>query len=54
MRIAGGAQGYHGVDPFKLILVDLELPDGSGLELLEDRAMPSNNRCLVWQSKEVR
>ena len=22
---------------------------GAGLELLEDRAMPSNNRCLVWQ-----
>lgn len=21
----------------------------AGLELLEDRAMPSNNRCLVWQ-----
>jgi DNA-binding NarL/FixJ family response regulator len=36
VRIAGGAQGYHGVDPFKLILVDLELPDGSGLELLEE------------------
>jgi DNA-binding NarL/FixJ family response regulator len=36
IRIAGGAQGYHGVDPFKLILVDLELPDGSGLELLEE------------------
>ena len=25
IRIAGGAQGYHGVDPFKLVLVDLEL-----------------------------
>ena len=36
IRIAGGAQGYHGVDPFKLILVDLELPDGSGLELLAE------------------
>jgi len=36
IRIAGGAQGYHGVDPFKLILADLELPDGSGLELLEE------------------
>jgi DNA-binding NarL/FixJ family response regulator len=36
IRIAGGAQGYHGVDPFKLVLVDLELPDGSGLELLEE------------------
>ncbi|MFZ2266005.1 MAG: DUF938 domain-containing protein [Azonexus sp.] len=23
----------------------------AGLELLEDRAMPSNNRCLVWQRK---
>ena len=36
VSIAGGAQGYHGVDPFKLVLVDLELPDGSGLELLEE------------------
>jgi cyclopropane fatty-acyl-phospholipid synthase-like methyltransferase len=25
------------------------LAQGAGLELLEDRAMPSNNRCLVWQ-----
>ncbi|MBS1160455.1 MAG: hypothetical protein H6R15_2874 [Proteobacteria bacterium] len=23
-----------------------------GLQLIEDRAMPSNNRCLVWQRKE--
>jgi len=22
----------------------------AGLELIEDRAMPSNNRCLVWQA----
>ena len=36
VRIAGGAQGYHGVDPFKLILVDLELPDGNGMELLAE------------------
>ena len=36
IRIAGGPQGFHGVDPFKLILVDLELPDGSGLELLNE------------------
>jgi two-component system nitrate/nitrite response regulator NarL len=38
VRIAGGAQGYHGVDPFKLILVDLELPDGNGMELLSELA----------------
>lgn len=25
------------------------LAQGVGLELLDDRAMPSNNRCLVWQ-----
>jgi len=25
------------------------LARGAGLDLLEDRAMPSNNRCLVWQ-----
>jgi cyclopropane fatty-acyl-phospholipid synthase-like methyltransferase len=25
------------------------LAQAAGLELLEDRAMPSNNRCLVWQ-----
>jgi two-component system, NarL family, nitrate/nitrite response regulator NarL len=28
------AQGSAGEDPFKLILVDLELPDGNGMELL--------------------
>jgi len=26
-----------------------ELAQAAGLELIEDRAMPSNNRCLVWQ-----
>ena len=25
----------------------------AGLRLLEDRAMPSNNRCLIWQRKAV-
>jgi hypothetical protein len=25
------------------------LAQEAGLDLLEDRAMPSNNRCLVWQ-----
>jgi len=34
IALTGGAQGLHGVDPFKLILVDLELPDGNALELL--------------------
>jgi two-component system, NarL family, nitrate/nitrite response regulator NarL len=36
IALTGGAQGLHGVDPFKLILVDLELPDGNGLELLSE------------------
>jgi len=27
-----------------------ELAARAGLSLIEDRAMPSNNRCLVWQS----
>ncbi|MBQ0932877.1 response regulator transcription factor [Ideonella sp. 4Y16] len=31
-----GPGGLHGADPFKLMLVDLELPDGNGLELLAD------------------
>jgi DNA-binding NarL/FixJ family response regulator len=34
ISLTGGAQGLHGVDPFKLVLVDLELPDGNGMELL--------------------
>ena len=36
IAIAGGASGLHGVDPFKLIMVDLELPDGNGMELLAE------------------
>jgi two-component system, NarL family, nitrate/nitrite response regulator NarL len=36
IALTGGAQGLHGSDPFKLILVDLELPDGNGLELLAE------------------
>lgn len=31
-----GPHGLHGADPFKLMLVDLELPDGNGLELLAE------------------
>ena len=36
IALTGGSQGLHGVDPFKLILVDLELPDGNGMELLAE------------------
>lgn len=31
-----GPQGLHGTDPFKLMLLDLELPDGNGMELLAE------------------
>ncbi len=34
IELTGGSDGLHGTDPFKLILVDLELPDGNGMELL--------------------
>ena len=36
IALTGGEQGLHGTDPFKLILVDLELPDGNGMELLAE------------------
>lgn len=36
IALTGGPSGLHGVDPFKLILVDLELPDGNGMELLAE------------------
>ena len=38
ISLTGGASGLHGTDPFKLILVDLELPDGNGMELLAELA----------------
>jgi DNA-binding NarL/FixJ family response regulator len=38
IALTGGAQGLHGADPFKLLLVDLELPDGNGMELLAELA----------------
>jgi DNA-binding NarL/FixJ family response regulator len=38
IALTGGPQGLHGADPFKLILVDLELPDGNGMELLTELA----------------
>jgi len=28
-----------------------ELAEQAGLTLIEDRAMPSNNRCLLWQAR---
>lgn len=37
-RLAVDVLGTPGVEPFKLILVDLELPDGNGLELLTELA----------------
>jgi DNA-binding NarL/FixJ family response regulator len=40
----------HGVDPFRLVLVDLELPDGNGMELLSElahtRPPRSSPRCI--------
>jgi two-component system nitrate/nitrite response regulator NarL len=36
--LTGGPRGLPGVEPFKLILVDLELPDGNGMELLGELA----------------
>ncbi|MBL8324952.1 MAG: response regulator transcription factor [Rubrivivax sp.] len=36
VALAGGPTGLHGTDPYKLMLVDLELPDGNGIELLAE------------------
>ena len=36
IQLAGGPTAAPGSEPFKLILVDLELPDGNGLELLAE------------------
>ena len=38
IALTGGPQGLHGTDPFRLLLVDLELPDGNGMELLAELA----------------
>jgi DNA-binding NarL/FixJ family response regulator len=38
IALAGGPTGMHGTDPFRLVLVDLELPDGNGLDLLAELA----------------
>jgi len=37
---------YQGIRDFERVH---ELAQQAGLELLEDGAMPSNNRCLVWR-----
>ncbi len=36
IALTGGSRGLNGADPFKLVLVDLELPDGNGMELLAE------------------
>jgi DNA-binding NtrC family response regulator len=33
--------------PLDLLLLDLELPDGSGLDLLDDPAMPQHDRAII-------
>ena len=38
IALAGGPLGQGGGETFKLILVDLELPDGNGMELLAELA----------------
>jgi two-component system nitrate/nitrite response regulator NarL len=38
LGVGGSATLPPGAEPFKLVLVDLELPDGSGLELLTELA----------------
>ncbi len=37
---------HMGIRDFKAVE---ELARAAGLQLLEDRAMPANNRCLIWQ-----
>lgn len=38
---------HQGIRDFEVLN---QLAAEAGLQLLEDRAMPSNNRCLVWQN----
>ncbi len=40
------AAAHMGIRDFEAVDA---LARGIGLQLLEDRAMPANNRCLVWQ-----
>lgn len=39
-----GIRDFEAVDKLAL---------NAGLRLLEDRAMPANNRCIVWQRREA-
>ncbi len=45
--LTGGPRGVHGADPFKLILVDLELPDGNGMELLAELAQYPSTKIVT-------
>ena len=45
--LTGGPRGMHGADPFKLILVDLELPDGNGMELLAELAQYPSTKIVT-------
>jgi two-component system nitrate/nitrite response regulator NarL len=45
--LTGGPRGVHGSDPFKLILVDLELPDGNGMELLAELAQYPSTKIVT-------
>jgi len=47
IELAGGRDGLHGADPFRLVLVDLELPDGSGLDLLSALAQYPAQRIVT-------
>jgi len=44
-----GKAAHQGIRDFESVNA---LAERAGLHLIEDRAMPSNNRCLVWQRGE--
>jgi cyclopropane fatty-acyl-phospholipid synthase-like methyltransferase len=45
-RSLKAAEAYRGIRDFEVVNA---LAATAGLHLVEDRAMPANNRCLVWQ-----